>query len=611
MLYLVKLFGQWTAVRTPRRAGIGLGGLLAVAAACLAGAGGTEVRADSVQYGAIFSYSIGTLGDSGTQTVYGSYSGSDSYEGATISDGFTYLFNGGYSGGIDFTPFGISTNPVNQKVGVGESAYFSANASGGGYFSLPITLSINGTTATYTEQTEGYQWQASTDGGMTWANLTDDGTYAGTATNALTVASPTLAMNGTLVRMLAQEALGTNVFEQATSTAATLTVVNGSPVDVTLSSNGTTAEATLGVQMWANSTAEPAATFTWEKSTDGGATWNVVSGDTVNNDGTEEAVSTSPQAAVDISNLTLDASGWEYRVTAENQYGSATSAPVTLTVLAPTPPVFTTQPAGATITMSGNGSIVDFYTNVTSVTALSYAWEVSGDGGKTWLQLAETNGPHLEVGDVLMQWVPALEFRCQAINAWGTLPSEAAVLNVRAPVQVSSASFNSLKEAVLAGGRVTLTPNTSGAGTLTYQWLKNGKPIKGATRATLVLSNVQAADAGAYSVKVSSSAGGSVTNPATLQVAASAPMVVKLSGSASVAKWGTTTFTVQAQGTAPMSYRWKKDGVLLNNSGTVKGATTASLMLSWVTARSAGNYQVVIKNSVGMTTSGMVTVLVQ
>jgi len=603
----VKLFGQRTTGSKPRRAGIGLGGLLALVVAGIVGAGGTEARADNVQYGAIFSYSIGTLGDSGTQTVYGSYTdyGSDSYEGVTISDGIGLYATIG-NGILNFTPFEISTNPVNQKVGVGESAYFSANTSGGDFI-----LFINGPGESATTPTTTYAWQASTDGGTTWANLTDDGTYAGTATNTLTVVSPTLAMNGTLVRMLAQQLLGTNVIAQAGSTPATLTVVNGSPVDVTLSSNGMSAEATLGVQMWANSTAEPAANFTWEKSTDGGVTWQVVSGDTVDNDGTEEAVSTSPQAALDISNLTLDASGWEYRVTAENRYGSATSAPVTLTVLAPTPPVFTTQPASAVITMSGNGSIVDFYTNVTSVTALSYAWEASGDGGKTWLQLAETNGPHLEVGDVLMQWVPELEFRCEAINAWGTLPSEAAVLNVQAPVQVSSTSLNSLKQAVLAGGRVTLTPNTSGAGTLTYQWLKNGKPIKGATGATLVLSNVQAADAGAYSVKVSSSAGGVVESTASLQVTASAPMVVKLSGPASVAKWGTTTLTVQAQGTAPMSYRWEKNGVLLNNSGTVKGATTASLTLSWVTAaRSAGNYQVVIKNSAGMTTSSNVTLTV-
>lgn len=71
------------------------------------------------------------------------------------------------------------------------------------------------------------------------------------------------------------------------------------------------------------------------------------------------------------------------------------------------------------------------------------------------------------------------------------------------------------------GKSATLSVSAAG-GVLpyTYQWLKDGKPVSGATDAELILSNLQVEDAGEYTVTVTDAANNSVTSqtPAKLTV---------------------------------------------------------------------------------------------
>ncbi|MCX6880834.1 MAG: immunoglobulin domain-containing protein [Verrucomicrobia bacterium] len=71
------------------------------------------------------------------------------------------------------------------------------------------------------------------------------------------------------------------------------------------------------------------------------------------------------------------------------------------------------------------------------------------------------------------------------------------------------------------GKSVTLSVTaTGGTPPYTYQWLKDGNPVSGATDAELVLSDLQDTDAGAYTVTVTDAANNSVTSqtPAMLTV---------------------------------------------------------------------------------------------
>ncbi|HZZ20398.1 MAG TPA: PQQ-binding-like beta-propeller repeat protein [Opitutaceae bacterium] len=85
------------------------------------------------------------------------------------------------------------------------------------------------------------------------------------------------------------------------------------------------------------------------------------------------------------------------------------------------------------------------------------------------------------------------------------------------------------------GGSLTLSVSATGPGALSYQWNFNGSAIPGATGATYSVSTVTSADAGSYTVTVTS-AGSSVTSaPATVTVSAAAPgRIVNLSARANV-----------------------------------------------------------------------------
>ena len=64
-----------------------------------------------------------------------------------------------------------------------------------------------------------------------------------------------------------------------------------------------------------------------------------------------------------------------------------------------------------------------------------------------------------------------------------------------------------------------------------------------------------------------------------------------------------TMFAVVANGTAALSYQWKKNGTTLADGGTISGATTATLSLSNLTTGDVGNYTVVVTNAGGTATS--------
>jgi len=73
-------------------------------------------------------------------------------------------------------------------------------------------------------------------------------------------------------------------------------------------------------------------------------------------------------------------------------------------------------------------------------------------------------------------------------------------------------------QTVTVGANVQFSVTASGKPTPTYQWYFNGTAINGATGSTLSLTNVQAANAGNYTVTVANAAGSVTSNQATLTV---------------------------------------------------------------------------------------------
>ena len=101
--------------------------------------------------------------------------------------------------------------------------------------------------------------------------------------------------------------------------------------------------------------------------------------------------------------------------------------------------------------------------------------------------------------------------------------------------------------------------------TLSYQWLKNGSDISGATSNSFTITNVQTNDQAVYSVKVTN-AGGSVTSAnATLTVVVP-PGITTQPQSQGVAQGQNVSFSVVPRGTSQFTYQWYLSGSKLAGS---------------------------------------------
>lgn len=87
------------------------------------------------------------------------------------------------------------------------------------------------------------------------------------------------------------------------------------------------------------------------------------------------------------------------------------------------------------------------------------------------------------------------------------------------PAAVPTIATQPQSQALNTGSTATFTVAATGTIPFSYQWLRNGSPISGATNATLSLANVTGASAGSYSVVVTNATGSSTSASAALTVA--------------------------------------------------------------------------------------------
>jgi hypothetical protein len=164
-------------------------------------------------------------------------------------------------------------------------------------------------------------------------------------------------------------------------------------------------------------------------------------------------------------------------------------------------------------------------------------------------------------------------------------------------------------QTVSVGQSLTLSVVASGAGTLAYQWLRNGTVLTGATTASYAVANATATDAGTYSVLVQNALGSVYTNPATVTVTnpvptAVAPAITTQPQGRTVDAGTAVTLTVAATGTEPLAYQW------LRNGTAVPGATAASLRIASAGPGDAGTYTARVANEQGTALSTPATLVV-
>jgi hypothetical protein len=173
------------------------------------------------------------------------------------------------------------------------------------------------------------------------------------------------------------------------------------------------------------------------------------------------------------------------------------------------------------------------------------------------------------------------------------------------------------------GAGVRLEVQASSPGELTYQWrrmtssgisnVSNGSGVSGANSAALVFSDFKAADAGSYSVTVTSLNGSQSTPWAPVSTVSKVSIITQPVG-LSKAEGQSAQLSVLAQGGGSLSYRWLKDGVALTSSpsASIASAGTSSVLtFGSIRSSDAGNYQVEVSNEAGALTSAAASVLVQ
>ena len=171
--------------------------------------------------------------------------------------------------------------------------------------------------------------------------------------------------------------------------------------------------------------------------------------------------------------------------------------------------------------------------------------------------------------------------------------SSPAVLAVRQPVQILAQPEN-----LTADLNTTIVLAVSATGSeLSYQWRKNGVAISGGTQATLVLK-VSESTAGSYDVSVGNRINSITSNAAKVDVRIPARITLQPVSKA-VNAGRSVQFQVEAAGTDPLTYQWRKDGKALVANGTFSGVSSATLAIARADLSLEGTYDVVVSNRIG------------
>lgn len=253
-------------------------------------------------------------------------------------------------------------------------------------------------------------------------------------------------------------------------------------------------------------------------------------------------------------------------------------------VLSPTiadHPADRTAIVGETIALNGSA---------TGIQPITYQWQFNGGN------ISGGTLPTLNLTRVTL--AAEGEYTLIATNPHGSVTSRVARVTVMEPpgVRIDPAFVD-----VRAGTTVTLEAIATGTAPLTFSWEFEGRPIPDATGPTLTIPNAQQSAAGFYRVTARNAVGAATSPAALVRINPSSPIIVNGPAGRSVAAGSAVELSVQAVGSAPMAYEWRR------NDQPIPGATGPTLSISNAQAAQAGVYTVRISNSAGFALSNPAT----
>lgn len=241
-----------------------------------------------------------------------------------------------------------------------------------------------------------------------------------------------------------------------------------------------------------------------------------------------------------------------------------------INALAPLPG-FIAQPAGATV---ASGTAVTLSATVVGASPLSFQWRLNGTNVSSGGNLSGTTTSALTISAATTN--NSGNYSLLIANGYGSITSSIAILNVGAAPLITRSPTNLT---LLAGASAVFSVAATGSTPLAYQWRSNGtnaagSNLSGTNTATLTLSSITTNNAANYSVTITNAYGAITSSVATLTVVLPPTISSSSLTNRTVECSSNLTYSITANGTAPLDIQWSLDG------SPLPGATNSSLTLT-------------------------------
>jgi hypothetical protein len=474
----------------------------------------------------------------------------------TSSPGVTYQWqynNGNISGATNSTyniPSVVVGNAGNYRVVLTNSC--------GNTTSTNVALTVN-TAPTISTQPQAVTACAgsaatfsvtTTTPGVTYQWQYNTGNISGATNSTYTIPTVGVANAGTY-NVVITNSCGSVTSNTVTLTVNTLPVITTQPLAQTVCSGAAVS--------FSVATSTPSVTYQWQVGN------NPISGAT-------NATYTIPSAAVGNTG--------NYNVLITNSCGTTTSNTVALTVN--TAPVITTQPQAVT---ACSGAAATFSV-VSTTPGTTYQWQYN-TGNISGATNSSYTIPSVAVAN-------AGTYNVVLTNTCGSTTSNTVTLTVNTLPVITTQPVG---QTICSGAAASFSVATSTPG-VSYQWQYNSGNIGGATNSSYNIASALPANSGTYNVVLTNSCGSVTSNTVTLTVN-TLPVITAQPVPQSVCSGSTASFSVTTT-TPGVTYQWQF------GNNPISGATNSTLSIPSAGVGNVGNYNVVLTNSCGTTTSNTV-----
>lgn len=278
----------------------------------------------------------------------------------------------------------------------------------------------------------------------------------------------------------------------------------------------------------------------------------------------------------------------QYSLRVSNQFDSVTSNPIEVVIDERLR--ITEHPLAGQFT---RGDRIVLNVETTGDDPLTYQWQ------RNRIDIAGATSKTLEMDP--SDWFSNGRYRVVVSNRVSRVTSREAVVRVTSRPEIT------LHPQSTKGARtrsIALTARAEGTAKLSYQWLKDGVEIVGATRNRLVLTKLDTQHEGDYVLRASNDLGTMDSNPATL-IVEDAPSITLHPQPGFIVINTNITATVVASGSPDLRYQWQR------NNRDIPGQVAPELNIPGDTLQQSGRFRVIVTNDVGRVVSKAAALTVQ